>query len=225
MQASSIEVVFTHTSDAVEAASILASLPDTIACDFETAIHYTDEEIATYKLKLTDPTISKAESILYTSRINATALDHPSHCTITHCSIATSDHEAYVFILDNPTIAETVLTFLVTTTKKQIWHNASFDFRHIQYYTNKLPLHYEDSMLLAKCLFNSVDVTKCEVGLKTLMGSDYGSWAIAPDNFHISKIYDEPVLRYAAIDACATYKLWYKLNDYSNYLIEQEIPF
>jgi hypothetical protein len=33
----------------------------------------------------------------------------------------------------------------------------------------------------------------------------YGSWAISKDNFSTEHMYEDHVLKYAAIDACATY--------------------
>jgi ribonuclease D len=135
----------------------------------------------------------------------ATALDHPSHCTITHCSIATSDNQAYVFILDNTSITNYILNYLITTKQKQIWHNASYDFRFLQYFTGNLPYDYEDTQILAKCLINHVNTFKAKTGLKELAGHMYGSWAISKDNFSIEHMYEEHVLKYAAIDSCATY--------------------
>jgi hypothetical protein len=176
-----------------------------ISADFEVAIKYSTDQLESWKALLDSGTLSKAEASPYLSKVMATALDHPSHCTITHCSIATSDNQAYVFILDNTSITNYILNYLITTKQKQIWHNASYDFRFLQYFTGKLPYDYEDTQILAKCLINHVNTFKAKTGLKELAGHMYGSWAISKDNFSIEHMYDEHVLKYSAIDSCATY--------------------
>jgi hypothetical protein len=186
------------------------------AADFEVAIKYTSDEIEEWKRLLQKAELTKLERVSLESRLAATALDHPSHCTITHCSIATSDSHAYVFILDNPSITNYVLNFLVTTLQQQVWHNASYDFRHLYYYIGKFPINYEDSQILAKCLINHVEIYKARTGLKELAGTWYGAWGISADCFTLAQIYEPHVLHYAAIDACATYKLWNFLQDECN---------
>ena len=148
------------------------------------------------------------------AKIAATALDHPSHCVITHCSIAYSEKDAYVFILSNPQITRRVLNFLITTQVKSVLHNASFDFKHIQFNTGSMPLNYEDSAILAKCILNHCDKTKATVGLKELAGKWYGEWAISPDNFDLSQMHDPKVLLYVATDSCATFKLYHSMRTY-----------
>ena len=148
------------------------------------------------------------------AKINATALDHPSHCQITHCSIAYSDNEAYVFIFDNPKITSRVLNYLTHSNQKMILHNASYDFKHLQFHTGQMPLNYEDSAILAKCILNHCDKTKATVGLKELAGKWYGEWAISPDNFDLSQMHDLKVLLYAATDSCATFKLYHSMRTY-----------
>ena len=146
------------------------------------------------------------------SKLAATALDHPIHTTITHCSMAVSESEAYVFILDNDKLRNLVLNFLVTTKTTQILHNASFDFKHIYHYTGKFPLNYEDSQIRAKCVLNHVETYKAKTGLKELAGHKYGSWGISSDNFNLSQIHDPKVIEYAAIDAASTFWLYHSIG-------------
>ena len=211
-----IKVTYTSTNDIYDANQMLATLSahPIIACDFEVATKYTPAELATFQATLNDPTSSKASRIRAKSCLTATALDHVSHTTLTHCSIAWSESEAFVFILDNPRITKRILNFLTTSTITQIWHNASFDFRHIYYYTQRFPVNYEDSQLLAKSILNHADNEQSRVGLKELAGKWYGSWAVSPDNFSLEHIHDEEVHLYAATDACATYKLYHSIRDY-----------
>lgn len=102
--------------------------------------------------------------------------------------------------------------FRVSTTQQQIWHNASFDFRHLYYHTGKMPLNYEDTQLLAKTILNHVEVHKAQTGLKQLAGHKYGAWGLSEDNFTLEHMYDERMLLYAATDSCATYWLWESIN-------------
>lgn len=210
-----IAVTYQHTNTAYRANQFLAEIAKhpIIACDFEVAVKYTPEE-RTRMQSLLDTDLPFLERVRINSCLAATALDHPSHCTITHLSVAVSESDAYVFILDNARITSRVLTWLVTTTNKQVWHNASYDFKHIHYHTKRFPLDYEDSQLFAKCIVNHVDTSKALTGLKDLAGKWYGQWAISPDNFDISQMHDPKVLLYAATDACATYKLYHSIKNY-----------
>lgn len=210
----SIKVQYKSTNQADQAASWLADLPNVFSADFETAVRYSTEVIEEAKSKMVDKTLPRREQIVYQAIAKASALGHPSHCTITHCSIAWSEKDAYVFIIDNQAIADVVLDFLVETDKTQVWHNYSYDGRFLRYYAGKDAKNVEDTQVFAKTLVNHVEVHKAYTGLKFLMEPYYGDWAISSDNFTISQQHEEHVLKYAAIDACATYKLWEQLNGY-----------
>ncbi len=212
----SIKVNYESTNDPVVAEAWLQSLPDTFAADFETAIRYTSEEVEDAKLKMVDPELPRRKQVYFQSIANASALGHPYHCTITHCSIAYSEKDAYVFIIDNQEIADIVLNFLVETEKLQVWHNYSYDGRFLMYYANANAKNVEDTQIFAKTLVNHVEVFKANTGLKDLAGHWYGDWAISADAFDVSQQYEEYVLKYAAIDACATFKLWEYLNEFIN---------
>ena len=207
-----INVTYEAVTSLYRANQILQSLDvPLIACDFETAITLTPTERAELEaLLLTD--IPKLERIRINARLSATALDHPSYSTITHFQLAHSDDFAYVFIINSPQMLKRITTWLVTTPIKQVWHNASYDFQRLYYYTNKFPLNYEDTALLAKCLLNHVNTNLATVGLKELAGKWYGSWAVSPDSFDLSQQYDDKLLLYSATDACATYKLWHSIQ-------------
>lgn len=212
-----IKVSYKSTKSAYTANQHLAEISQypIIACDFEVATKYTPAERAAMQAEL-DAGPTKRRRIQLESTLAATALDHPSHCTIAHCSIAISNNESYVFILDNKRITDRILTFLTTTTQKQVWHNASYDFRHIYHHTGKFPLDYEDTAIFAKTILNHTDTQQALVGLKQLAGARYGAWGISVDNFDLAHMYDEHVLHYAAIDSCATYYVWESLNAYTS---------
>lgn len=188
------------------------------AADFEVSVKYSPLQVAEWKAQLEQLDLPKLDRVAIQSKLSATALDHPSHCTLTHCSIATSNNHSYVFLLNNRSITNTVLNFLTTTPITQVWHNASYDFRHLYYHTGKFPLNYEDSQILAKTLINHVDTFKARTGLKDLQGHKYGDWAISVDSFTVNQMYDEKVLKYAAIDAAATYDLWQYLQSQCDYI-------
>lgn len=183
-----------------------------IAWDLEVAVKYTSSELDYYKSVLVNSESTKEERINATAITNATALNHPEHCTVTHCSIATSESEGFVFILDNPQIRNLVFNYLISTKQTQILHNASYDFKHLYYYTGKFPSNYEDTQILAKTLLNHTNPTQAQVGLKQLAGQWYGDWGISSDNFSVEQMYEPHVLKYAATDSCATFKLWDYMN-------------
>lgn len=185
-----------------------------IALDFETAIRYTPADYASFQSIIDDPSSTNLQRRAAQAKLRATALDHPSHVAITHLSAAWSDSDSYVFIIDSPKLLRRILTWLTTTTTTQIWHNSSYDFRLIYHHTNRFPLNYEDSQLLAKTILNHVETYKARTGLKELAGHWYGDWAISADNFNLSQMYEPHVLKYAAIDACATFKLYHSIRSY-----------
>ena len=202
-----IPVSYKSTNSAIEASFWLRKLPPLIALDFETAPKWSDEDKAIIEASI--PTLSTFEERRQAlQRIASTGLSHPSLTQLTHMSLATSDRDAMVFIIDNIQLERFLMNWLVTTPIKQIWHNASFDFKLIYYRTGKFPLSYEDSQQYAKTIINHTDIFKARTGLKELMGHRYGPWGITEDHFNISQIYEPKVLLYAATDACATYALY-----------------
>lgn len=210
----SIDVSYRDTNDAKTAEKWLNELPDLFAADFEGALRYDKSVIEDAKLKMVDESIPKIERVYYQSIANSSALGHPSHVQITHCSVAASESEGTVFIIDNQDIVDVVLGFLTKTDSTQVWHNYSYDGRLIRYYEGKDAKNVEDTQILAKTLVNHVETFKAKTSLKDLAGAWYGDWAISADNFDLSAQYDPKVLKYAATDACATYKLWIYLNDF-----------
>ena len=210
----SIQVNYQSTTDANTAKQWLKTLPDLIAVDFETAVRYTENEIEEAKRRMIDKSLPKKERIKNQAIAKATALGHPYHCTITHCNIAWSEKDAYVFIIDAKEIADVILNFLITTPIKQIWHNYGYDGRFMRYYADADPLDIEDTQILAKTLLNHVETFKAKTGLKDLMGAWYGDWGISSDNFTVAQQHDPKVIKYSAIDAAATFKLWQYLQEF-----------
>lgn len=212
----STTVNFQSTSNLLTADSWLRELDShpLLALDFEAAVKYTTADYTSFQAIIDSPYSTHLEKRAAQARMRATALDHPSHITITHLSVAWSDSDAYVFIIDSPKLLNRILYWLTTTKVTQVWHNFSYDGKLIHHFTGKFPHHVEDTQLLAKTILNHVEVFKAKTGLKELAGTWYGDWAISADNFTLSQMYEPHVLRYAATDACATFKLWTSINSY-----------
>ena len=207
-----IKVNYEYTNNAFLAKDILANLPSTFAADFEVANKYTKEEKEEFA-HILETSTNKLERIEAQAKLNSDPLGHPSHNEITHLSVAWSPSDAYVFIVNNRSMLNVILNFLVTTKSKQIWHNLSYDGRYIKYHTGKFPINYEDTQILAKTLVNHVEVHKANTGLKQLAGHKYGAWGISSDNFTKEQMFEEKMLKYAATDACATYWLWQSIEE------------
>lgn len=202
-------ITYSSSNDLQTIMDTLNGLPDLIACDFETAPRWTDVEKEALKEKLANPEGMSVEDIrLIQQAISSTGLSHPSLTYITHFSVAWSETESFVAILDTDLLRLSVLNWLVTTTKRQIWHNFSFDGKLIHYYTKKLPINYDDTEILSRCLLNHVQTDEAKSGLKFLMGYRYGDWAVAKDHFNLDSIYNESLIHYAGIDSCATFALY-----------------
>ena len=187
------------------------------AFDFEAAAFITEAERtelkSTLKVMQRNPVQFKFAIARITDQLRSHPLSHPSRSVLTHISVAISDTEAFVVILDSDTIRKFVLNWLVTTQVTQIWHNLTYDGSHIYHHTGRFPKRYEDTQIFAKTLLNHVDTFKANTGLKELAGYHYGSWAVSDDNFDLAHMYDEKLILYAATDACATFFLWQQLCD------------
>ena len=190
---------------------------DTIACDFETASKWSDLEKTQIKdyLEQYPDEIDRDETRELRQYLESSGLSHPSLTYVTHLSVAWSPTEAFVAILDTEQKRHVVLRWLTTTAKKQVWHNYSFDGKLIMYHTGTLSKDYEDTEVLSKTLLNHTNPLEAKSGLKHLMGYKYGDWAVAKDHFNIDNMYNEDLIKYAAIDACATYALWEETNEFT----------
>jgi len=186
-----------------------------LAMDFEACSKWSNEEKEEMKqfLKDHDEDTSREEKRQIRQFIESDGLSHPSLAYVTHFQIAWNDHESFVAILPTDRHRQWVFRWLTKTDVKQIWHNASFDFKHILYNTGRLPKNFDDTDILSKTLLNHVNILEAKTGLKHLMGYKYGDWAISADSFNISQMYDPDLIKYAATDPCATYALWEEIQE------------
>ena len=204
-----IKVYYNHTSNLLLTRKWLDNLPDEIACDFEVSSIHSEayKSLVTWRIlnnyyKDTDK-LREAKQVVVSN-----GLSYPEITTITHLSIAWSEDNAIVLIVNSKDMLHLITNFLVQTERKQIWHNATFDLGRVYYVTRKFPKNIVDTQLLAKCLKNNADSSKDRTGLKELMGYAYGDWAISKEQFTLEEMWNESMIRYAATDACATYKLY-----------------
>lgn len=195
-----LQPLYDYTDDVNIANQWLSELTETTAFDFEVASMYnkTNRKEAVKSLSSIDE-----YKIAYT-----TGLSYPSMTKLTHLGFSNKEDYGRVIILKDDEITKVVLDYLVNTDIKQIWHNATFDFRHILYYTNKLPKNYEDTRLIVKSKKNNVDQFLGSTSLKLLMKKYYGEWEKERVDFEIENMYDNTLIKYTAIDVCATYKLY-----------------
>lgn len=196
--------------------STLNNLPDLIACDFETASRWTDAEKEEMKQFLAehDEDIDREEKRQIRQFIESDGLSHPSLTYVTHLSVAWSPTDAFVAVLSTDLHRQRVLRWLATTDRKQIWHNLSFDGKHILYHTGGFPTNYEDTEVLAKTILNHVNTFEAKTGLKHLMGYKAGgNWAVSNDYFNLSEINNTDLIKYAATDSAMTYALWGEIQE------------
>lgn len=203
-----IKVNYEWTDDYNTAYTWLQQLPELFAADFEVASKYTKRDKELFKYRLDHRKLSDEEYRVNLQALVSDGLSYPSLTEVTHLSVGWTDRDSKVIVCNNANIRNLVFRFLTETTSTQIWHNASFDFKHIFYNTGKLPKNYIDTQLLAKCILNDADSFKDRTGLKDLMAYAYGDWAISKENFTLEEMYDENMIRYAATDSPATYRLY-----------------
>ena len=210
-----IGVNYAFTSSTYRVKRWLDELPDLIACDFEVASKFTKKEKDLFRLRLKQTKNMDKRRVLE-QYIESNGLSHPSLTVVTHFSVAWTNSDAYVILCTNKAVREMVFRFLITTDKTQLWHNSTFDFKHLLYNTGQLPKNYIDTQLLAKSLLNDANSFRDLVGLKELMGRKYGDWSLIKreDRYTLENIKDPVMIRYSAIDSCACFELYQDIQDF-----------
>lgn len=212
---STIDVSYVVIDTAFQLTMLLKSLPDTVALDFEAKCIYTAEQKQAMKQQLENDLLTFEQKRILRQRIAATALSNPCFVKLTHWSIAYSKDKAYVVVFVNQRLLDIALKWIVTTSRKQIWHNASYDLKLVHYLTGKYPKDVEDTAVYAKTLLNHTFTPHAKTRLKLLMGYAYGTWAVSPDTFETVDLYDPAFLKYAGTDACATFHLFENMQAYT----------
>ncbi len=135
-------------------------------------------------------------------------LSFPSLIEVTHFVFGTHQDQSTILICDDPRLELRIWNWLSTYQGLLLVHNTLFDLKIMYNRVGKLPQHYEDTALLAKCLLNDVDTWRAKVGLKDLMAEQYDpSWTLI-DEYEPENLKDPKFLKYAAIDGAATFKLY-----------------
>ncbi len=101
-----IEVNYKSTSSPYYALKWLNSLPDLIACDFEVASRYTDQQKQEFQEELDFlPNQNSIQAHELQQKIASDGLSHTSLTQITHFSVAWSESDSFVIITDTPNFA------------------------------------------------------------------------------------------------------------------------
>ena len=209
-----MKIEYDVTSTTYGAKKVLENLPDTFSVDFEVASKYTESDKLFFKNKLETYNLSREEKRLLKQAINSNGLSHPSMIEVMCVSLGESSSKAHIITFQNDYTRTLVFNYLITTNKQQIYHNSCYDLGLLWYYTKSTPKKWVDTQLLSKCFLNNVDNSKSLTNLKHLQGANYGDWGLSKDDFKKEEMNKEYFLRYTAIDACATYKLFEELLEY-----------
>ena len=183
-----------------------------ISYDCETQALYSIEEKAEAK-DLLKGDLSYEDKKLCKLVARSSGLSNPRLIKVTHFIFGLSKSESIICIANNRRTEIMIFNWLSKFKGKVIIHNSLFDLKIMYERIGKLPLDYEDSMLLAKTLINNVDDWQAKVGLKDLMESQFDpKWSLFA-NYDVVNLKDKAMLDYAAIDGAATYKLWEDIQE------------
>jgi len=181
---------------------------DMLSLDVECRTVYTKPERDEAKAYLkdaatSDPYYKQARVVSASS-----GLSYPSIVRTTHFIFGISKNKVYTIICKTPEmelfiwelIADYVGTFLI--------HNTGFDLKICYERTGKLPKNIVDTMLLAKCLINHVNIWKAKTGLKELVGDYYPpSWSLFED-YEPADLKGEKFLKYCGYDGSAVWTVY-----------------
>lgn len=149
-------------------------------------------------------------------------LSFPSLIAVTHFVFGLSEDESVILICTNPSLEIYIWNWIAEYNGLLLIHNTLYDLKIMYHRIRKLPKNYEDTQLLAKCLTNHVNVWKCKVGLKDLMGSYYDpSWSLL-DDYEPDNLKDPKFLQYGSIDGAAVIKLWNDIQEHMGKSDENE---
>jgi hypothetical protein len=190
------------------------NLRDIISFDVETRSVYSKANIAEAKNLLKSPELVHPDYVVFLKQVaRSSGLSFPSLIKTTHFIFGTSKSDAVVIIAHDKKTEIVLWNFVVNFKGKLLIHNAGFDLKICHQRTNRFPVNFEDTQLLAKCYINHCDTWKSKVGLKSLMGSYYiPKWSLFED-YDVKNLNNQDFLTYASIDGAATYYLYELLLD------------
>ena len=185
---------------------VLKTLNDTpiISFDLETQSLYSVEQKKEAK-ELLKEELSYEDTKFCKQVANSSGLSNPRLIKATHFLFGTSKSDAIICIANTRKTEEMIFKWLSEYKGKTIVWNSLFDLKIMKNRIDKLPLDFEDPMLLLKSLINDVDDWNAKVGLKDFMGQYYDPKWTMIDTYDVTDYKDKAFLRYCAIDAAATY--------------------
>ena len=214
-----------HNVKRVDDITDIASIAEIAASCFIKPKTWWTDELETTKLWLEK--VPEVVSIDF----ETTGLRMPFLETMTMMSIGLSYTKSVVIVFSSKEIEEYCMNWLVTTKRKQIYHNSSFDVRYIYNRTKQFPMDFEDSMLLARVYVNSTNKLNNQTGLKYLAGNLYSDWANSKESFELYEDstgytndllvykgssdvtkYNRPLIYYAGTDGSSTLFVYNKFN-------------
>ena len=188
---------------------------EVLSLDTETKGLYSKEERKEAKEYLKQENITINEKRIALQVASNSGLSFPSLISVTHFIFGLSENESVIIICTNPSLEIYIWNWVARYNGLLLIHNTLYDLKIMYNRIRKFPKNYEDTQLLAKCLTNHVNVWKCKVGLKDLMGSYYSpSWQISAEEYEPDNLKDPKFLMYSAIDGAAVIKLWNDMQEH-----------
>jgi len=190
-------------------------LTPVLGFDVECRSAYTAEEIQEAKDLLKKPELLDAAHIVHMKLVaKSSGLSYPSIIRTTHFIFGLSEEESVILIAHDDKTEMLIWNWLVEYKGKLLIHNAMFDLKICKERTGRLPVDFEDTMLLAKTYINNAENWKAKTGLKELVGGYYTpKWSMFED-YNIKNFNDPNFLQYCAIDGAAVVKLWNQLKEH-----------
>lgn len=211
----------------IEDMTDIDSIADVIASEYITPVVTWTDDLAVVSQWLTG---IEAKYDTIAVDFEARDLSLPQFNQLTMVTLGWNLTKSIVIVFSIPAIQDYVLNWLVTTNCRQVYHNAIFDTRFINYHTGKLPKDIEDSQLLAAVYRNHVNPDKRKSGLKELAKYPYLDWASDKSSFELyvnssnytnpnlhyigsnptPSMYNLPLIYYCGVDSMATHFVWTK---------------
>lgn len=181
---------------------------DILSFDCETRSVYDKAERAEAKEYLKDATTS--DPYYKQARVvsESSGLSYPSIVKTTHFIFGISKHKVCTVICKTPEIELFIWNLIAGYGGTFLIHNSGFDLKICYERTGKLPKKFEDTMLMAKCLINHVNIWKSKTGLKELVGDYYPpSWSLYSD-YEPSDLKNPDFLKYCGFDGSAVWTVY-----------------
>lgn len=179
---------------------------DKLSFDVETSGLYSKEQ-RREAMKLTEEGLKTEMHKLVSVVANNSGLSFPSITKTTHFIFGISKSHSVILVPPDANSELFIWNWLSKYQGTLLIHNTLFDLKIMYNRIKKLPVDYEDTMLMLKTLINNSDVWKAKTGLKDVMDGYYDpAWSLY-DQYEPENPMDLNFLDYAAIDGAATYHL------------------